>query len=463
MVNLPIEHTGVFALEALISQQDKFIEVEDKIRKVYAYLDEVAVKLPNNITDREVAYIYKNVDSMKLNALLHELSLVIRKRTNLLIRIEQLPYGGDPFIVTPVYNIAGDSVKDSVKQALSSTPSDSKANQVSGTVDYNKVWVTGDFAEAENTMFLDVIRYKFITLVTPQELTWAILHETGHAFDNAVSANKRYLVNNILESLNHIDKNAPSEEIAKINQKVNILGLPVPTKKASKNLAIYKIVLTETIEREVDRNLDTAIGVNSEDNEASADQFAARFGYGVYAGTAMQKFITLDNYSNQGIPINLQNLTTIASNIILMKKSRMVKASGFISWVKSWFFDPKKIIKGYKNYRDYAERLLDTKIALIDRLQVLKDKVKLKEIDKSSDSYIALRKEMKETLKAIKQFTKFMKLVDGTKLSKDDVAIFSNTKGNEDEVVRAKEFQNMLLRLTGNDLKTSGLELTLDL
>jgi len=441
------------SLEAIIDPQPKWEGYEiplkhliDRIKGYNNYRD--------NLTEAEIKLAYKTLSiDTEIDRLLSELSEAIKLRTNLNIEFQD-GYQVEPYSMVYKFGIIDrrskkrKTLKDLLLKDRDNTKPRDQVLTYRGKVDYNKVWVTGDFATVENYIVVDWVEAILIRKATVKELTWVLLHETGHVFDNALQAYKNVLTFTLLDSIHR-----NNIKINKVIKQATDLGIVTPKKAKEMTKREYTLVLTDTIEHFITDSIDSQLMANSEEDEVNADAFANHMGYGLYAGPALLKFRDL---SKDSAEFSTGNLVKLATEITLLRRAKYEKAtSSILGKIKAFLFGPEEVIKGFKTYRDFSERMLDAKVAILDRLDKL--------VNRTDEIILDPRvvKEVKKNLKAIKTYEKFLKKVDGAKASKWDLWIHSGTTDKVEEAYEVKQYQNALLGLAANNTRVSSIELKL--
>jgi len=441
------------SLEAIIDPQPKWEGYEIPLKRIINRVNGYN-NFRDNLTEAEIKLAYKALGmDTEMDKLLKELSTAIKQRTNLTI-VFQDGYQVDPYSMVYKFGITDRRSKErkTLKDLLLKDRDDTKPrDQVltyRGRVDYNKVWVTGDFATVENYIVVDWIDAILVKKANAKEISWVLLHETGHVFDNALQAYKNVLTFTLLDSVHRNNL-----KINKVVKQATELGILTPKKAKDMTKRDYALVVTDTIEHFITDSIDDQLMANSEEDEVNADAFANHMGYGLYAGSALVKFTDLRKDNNE---FSTGGLVKLATEITLLRRAKYEKAtSSILGRIKSFLFGPEEVIKGFKSYRDFSERMLDAKVAILDRL----DKI----VNKVDEAILEPKvvKEVKKNLKAIKTYEKFLKKVDGAKASKWDLWIHSGTTDKVEEAYEIKQYQNALLGLAANNTRVSSIELKL--
>lgn len=245
----------------------------------------------------------KTVEQM--NKALEDISRLIKKQTNLTIKVEYLDkkgYGDDICIYLPllslnhIFNRYADIVNyiekkdtDAIVSALK------KFKDEDNWIDTEKVWVSGAFAAASGTM---VIGSDFFikNTVTPEELVSMILHEVGHMFYNLEYMDRASTTNQMLAgfAMEEFQQLPPGKrkvifQKAQVAlQKSGIKELPLDALAEAKTTAETTTIFLTSVFDANRSHTDTPY-YDFRANEALADNFCARYGFAKHLTTCLAK------------------------------------------------------------------------------------------------------------------------------------------------------------------------------
>lgn len=363
--------------EMISFQNDDFgSKIEEIVNNIYNKITKV-----NSPTDKN--YISESIDSDIV--ILKDL---IFKRLGLKVKIITNSFFNTAAIIPFYANQNHIFLKDWYKGGLDTEENHDKIfnklknrTEIKGTVDTDKVKVSGVFSEFENQLFMN-FEYLIKNKLTVAEITAVILHELGHGFyaceySNRLDSNNQVLAEvskEIFSKKENKDLVYIYKELKKINENVSESDVEdiVSGKNIIPSLTFFKVVIGS-----VKSNIS-----NDKYSESSfeqlADNFSSRFGYGRPLVSALQKLM--------GYSLPIQYFILIAFTIeymrmlsIILQKLLLVitapVASAFLSlfltitvFLTIMFFIGEgstdytydNIIKRYKRVRnDLVERLKD--------------------------------------------------------------------------------------------------------
>ncbi len=174
-----------------------------------------------------------------------------------------------------------------------------------GWVDTKAAKLGGIFSEYKHAMYINFGHMVTELELTPSEITGAILHELGHAFEACYYADRADSTNQVLSSIFRAVINPESDvkidyiykEVEKITDKVtkeeidNILHGPRVIAGVAWFKAVIKIVQSQT---KNDKYNETAF-------EEAADSFAGRFGYAKQLTLTLEKIHANNLYKRDSV------------------------------------------------------------------------------------------------------------------------------------------------------------------
>lgn len=171
------------------------------------------------------------------------------------------------------------------------------ANQSLGTINFDTAKMTGWFSEQEIPLFMNFYRLVTSEDSSPAELTAIILHELGHAFNAAAFINQTHSANQILSDIatTAVKKNgskAGKGEIEYIYKEMKKIDPNAAQELAQGMVSGNPPVMGVSLFRTTVGAVTTLMADKTYDrvmNEAMADNFATRFGYGGALVSGLEK------------------------------------------------------------------------------------------------------------------------------------------------------------------------------
>ncbi len=328
-------------------------------------------------------------------------------------------------------------------------------NENTGMINLSTAKVGGMFSKYTHNLYLDLSNLFNYYKLTPGQVTAIMLHELGHAFTY-------YEYSNRLESTNQVLQTVFEE---------------LTSKKANKNITyVYKELAKYDIkEKDIDAIVNSqneiimgtrlfmvAVGIYKSQlsigkydetaSEQSADQFAARFGYGGELGIALGK-IYGDNTPehNSAIRANINIAVTLLIGFWLLILAVTVLTLSAFGVFVSVYFSAFVIIMFMFSGTANRDMTYDN---VIDRYKRIRQELinQLKDIDllpKDTRTIIESIQSVDEIIKDAKPYRHIFQILS-------DLLVPSNAAAKSDI-----EMQQLLENLANNDLFLKSAELNL--
>ena len=312
-----------------------------------------------------------------------------------------------------------------------------------GSVDLQKAKVTGIFSEYEHPLYLN-----FTTLLTNLKLTVAevvgvILHELGHGFEACYFSDRTDRTNQVLASAARKVLGEEKGELEYVYKELLEINPSIKKESVDKMLngnrvvaglewfkAVVGVVRSQTT---VDLYNETAF-------EASADNFASRFGYGKHLLLALDKISAASPEKSNAILV----MTHMANVTITLGLAAFVLASLatglFLPFIASSFYLFLVLIMSREDSNDYTYDKLKQRY-----LRVRKDAV-----DQLKGSKKLKQEKVKEILESIYSMDEVIKNTAQPSYFSEKIAnfVFSTASRAQDSV----QEQQILETLSSNEL-----------
>lgn len=199
-----------------------------------------------------------------------------------------------------------------------------RASRDFGTVDTKKVTVSGSFSKGESTMYLSFTDFIRREKLTVPETTAVILHELGHIFDSFEYADRMETSNFIIADVMKyaIGKKEKAEK-KYIYQELEKAGVEIDPAEVELLLSDDKVIAGKHWFNMYIGHISSQMNERTYDqtmNEALADVFVARFGYGVPLVTGLNKVhkLAFFGYPSTTNLVMINIFRTLQAGIIML-------------------------------------------------------------------------------------------------------------------------------------------------
>ena len=354
---------GIMTLEAIAFQDKAFFE------ELTAAVAAVSAMEKPKRSDKEVSKFFASKE-------VNEIVAVIKKHTNISIKLDTKDYESGPAIYLPAFNknhiFHGTSIRKDFEEELitdaKSILAKMKSTAAMGSVDMINNKVSGIFAEVEYKMLLPITlffkeNYAYQPIFfTSEEYAAVILHEVGHAFTTLEFMDRTLTTNQVLAGISSalISKNPTTKEVV-FSTAATMMTMSPTQKKAIDSVKTDKEAAVILLACAIDKS-ESELGKSIYDVascEQLADQYSARCGTGRHMVIALDKLHSGDMKNPGGM--------ASAMRAMLFFIITMMATHGFAIFI--YLLLTLVISKDYDIYDNFHARIRRIKEQLIHRLK----------------------------------------------------------------------------------------------